>query len=109
MCIRDSIYSSEEENNFLLEDVKKIYENSDHQGILKADGSAGNAYVVKAVSYTHLQAVVCYISEKRMKSSKFTVKKKKRKNWYFLHLREKQDIFLKKSLQILRNHRMRYM
>ena len=24
------IYSSEEENNFLLEDVKKIYENSDH-------------------------------------------------------------------------------
>ena len=41
------IYSSEEENNFLLEDVKKIYENSDHQGILKADGSAWNAYVVK--------------------------------------------------------------
>ncbi len=35
--------------------------------------------------------------------------KKKRKNWYFLHLREKQDIFLKKSLQILMNHRMRYM
>ena len=31
----------------LLEDVKKIYENSDHQGILKADGSAWNAYVVK--------------------------------------------------------------
>ena len=25
------IYSSEKENNFLLEDVHKVYENSDHQ------------------------------------------------------------------------------
>ena len=41
------IYSSEKENNFLLEDVKKIYENSNHQGTLEADGSAWNAYVVK--------------------------------------------------------------
>ena len=41
------IYSSEKENNFLLEDVKKIYENPNHQGTLKVDGSAWNAYVVK--------------------------------------------------------------
>lgn len=41
------IYSSEKENNFLLEDVKKIYRNSNHQGTLKVDGSVWNAYVVK--------------------------------------------------------------
>ena len=41
------IYSSEKENNFLLEDVKKIYGNSNHQGTLKVDGSVWNAYVVK--------------------------------------------------------------
>ena len=41
------IYSSEKENNFLLEDVKKIYENPNHQGTLKVDGSVWNAYVVK--------------------------------------------------------------
>ena len=41
------IYSSEKENNFLLKDVKSIYENSDHQGVLESDGTAWNAYVVK--------------------------------------------------------------
>ena len=41
------IYSSEKENNFLLEDVQKVYENSDHQGVLETDGTAWNAYVVK--------------------------------------------------------------
>lgn len=53
------IYSSEEENNFLLEDVKKIYENSDHQGILKADGSAWNAYVVKSMIWTGIWFNAC--------------------------------------------------
>ena len=41
------IYSSEKENNFLLKDVKNIYENSDHQGVLETDGTVWNAYVVK--------------------------------------------------------------
>ena len=41
------IYSSEKENTFLLKDVKNIYENSDHQGVLETDGTVWNAYVVK--------------------------------------------------------------
>ena len=41
------VYTSEKKNNFLLEDVKKIYENPNHQGTLEADGSVWNAYVVK--------------------------------------------------------------